>query len=131
MKKVKKTIVFLMKTSIIAEGLLKEFDNSTEYDAISLNDYQNIELYLSNKSPKIILIEVPDHSSYSLGYCLEICRKLKDTYKDCKIILFISYTYLEYILPEVIEAKREGDIDAFTSANIRIEELLAHIKALG
>ncbi len=120
-----------MKTSIIAEGLLKEFDNSTEYDAISLNDYQNIELYLSNKSPKIILIEVPDHSSYSLGYCLEICRKLKDTYKDCKIILFISYTYLEYILPEVIEAKREGDIDAFTSANIRIEELLAHIKALG
>ena len=46
-------------------------------------------------------------------------------------MLFVNYTYLDHILPEVIEAKKEGDIDAFTTPNNRLEEVVAQIKGLG
>ncbi len=126
----KKNVLFIMYTGIIGDGLSKSFDGDKEYDISLTKNYKESELYVGNKTPDVVVVEVPDYSMYPLSFCLDICRKYKRTYPRSKTMLFITYTYLDEILPEVIEAKREGDIDGFASANMRIEEVVATIKAL-
>ena len=126
----KKTIAFVMYTGIIGQGLYKSFESCDEYNAVLTKDYKNAELYLNGKNPNILVVEVPDYSLYPLTYCLEVCQRFKDNYPHCKCMLFLSYTYLDSILSEVIEAKRNGQIDGFSTANTRIEEVIATIKAL-
>ncbi|HZJ76505.1 MAG TPA: hypothetical protein VFC70_02240 [Oscillospiraceae bacterium] len=126
----KKNIVFVMHTNIIGQGLNRNFQDDSEYESVFTTDYKDAELYLGDKTPHIAVIEVPDYSQYPLSYCLKVCQRFKKTYSDCKCLLFLTYTYVDDILPEVIEAKREGKIDGFTSANTRIEEVMATIRAL-
>lgn len=127
---VKKKIVFVMYTKIIGQGLYKNFTGNGEYDAVLTSDYKDTELYLGGKAPQIVVVEVPDHSLYPLSHCLEVCKRFKSNYPHCKCMLFLSYTYLDNILYEVVEAKRDGKIDGFTTANTRVEEVVAAIKAL-
>lgn len=125
------TVIFLMKTMIIGEGLKKEFLNCPGYHAVLTDDYENAEMFLGGRTPKVVVIEVPDRSLYPLALCLGVASRFKKNYQNCKIMLFVNYTYLDHILPEVIEAKKEGDIDAFTTPNNRLEEVVAQIKGLG
>ena len=126
-----KTILFIMHTGIIGQGLHKNFQDNKEYHPVLTSDYKNAELYLCGKTPETVVIEVPDHSLYPLSYCLEVGKRLKKAYPSCQVLLFLSYTYLDDILPVVVEAKRAGEIDGFTTANARIEEVIATIKSLG
>ncbi len=126
----KRNIAFIMYTNIVGQGLSRNFQDDNEYETFFTTNYEDAELYLGGKNPHVVVVEVPDHSQYPLSYCFAICQRFKKIYPDCKCLLFLTYTYLDNILPEVIEAKREGKIDGFTSANTRIEEVVAIIKAL-
>ena len=126
----KKVIAFVMYTGVIGQGFYREFQSSPEFDPVLINDYQNAELYLDDKTPCILVIEVPDHSSYPLSYCLEICNRFKRAFPLCKCMLFLSYTYMDNILSEVVAARRNGQIDDFATAHTRVEEISAAIQAL-
>ncbi len=126
----KKSIVFLMHTYIIGQGLKKEFVGFEQYETILITDYKNAELYLGDTSPDVLVIEVPDYSFYPFCFCLEICSRFKEKFPDCRIMLFLTYTHMDDILAEVVEAKREGLIDGFITGQTRIEEIVAGIKSL-
>lgn len=126
----KKNIVFLMYTSIIGQGLEREFLKQKEYETVLTNDYENTELYLNKKTPDIILIEVADHSSYPIGYCMQVSDRFKKKYPQCKSMLFLNHTPMEEIIEEVIKAKKENRIDGFTTSFTRLEEIVAGLKAL-
>lgn len=126
----KKLIAFVMYTGIIGQGLQREFQNGDEYETVLITDYKNAKLYLNNKDPLILFIEVPDHSSYHLSYCLEVCDRFKGAYPQCKCMLFLSCTYMDSLMQEVIEAKRNGRIDGFATTFTRVEEIIAGVKAL-
>lgn len=125
-----RNIAFVMYTSIIGEGFRDSFKDNKEYMTVLTTQYKDADLYLKGMIPDVVVVEVPSHSSYPLSYCLSICGRFKKLYPLCKAMLFITYTYLEDIFPEVIEAKRQGQIDGFMSANNKLEEVIAGIKAL-
>lgn len=125
-----KNLAFVMYTSIIGEGLREKFKGDNEYNIVLTTEYKEADLYLNNKTPDLVVVEVPSHSAYPLSYCLLVCEKFKKINPHCKAMIFITYTYLEDILPEIIEAKRQGKIDGFMSANNKVEEVIAAIKAL-
>lgn len=125
-----KNVALVMYTSIIGEGLRDRLKEDNEYFTILTNDYQDAELYLGDKTPDIVVVEVPAHSAYPLSYCLYVCEKFKRINSSCKAMLFITYTYSEDLYPEIIEAKRQGQIEGFMSANNKVEEVIATIKSL-
>lgn len=125
-----RNIAFVMYTSIIGEGFRDKFKDNKEYTTILTTQYKDAELYLKDMIPDVVVVEVPSHSAYPLSYCLSICEKFKKINPACKAMLFITYTYLEDIFPEIIEARRQGQIDGFMSANNKVEEVIAGIKAL-
>lgn len=126
----KRKIAFIMYTSIIGEGFMDKFKGNIEYETALTIQYKDAELYLNDMIPDVVMIEVPSHSAYPLSYCLDICKRFKNINPLCKAMLFITYTYMEDIFPEIIEAKRQGLIDGFMSANNKVEEVIASIKGL-
>lgn len=125
-----KTIVFIMHTGIIGQGLVREISADDEYKAHLLFDYQEALMELEYLKPDVLVVEVPDHSKYPLSYCLNICRDYKKLKPMSKCILFVTYTFVDNILPEIIEARRNNEIDGFATGNTPIEEVLATIKSL-
>lgn len=125
-----RNIAFVMYTSIIGEGFRDKFEGDKDYTTILTTQYKDAELYLNGMVPDVVVVEVPSHSAYPLSHCLSICERFKKINSNCKAMLFITYTYLEDIFPEIIEAKRQGQIDGFMSANNKVEEVIAGIKAL-
>lgn len=126
----KKIIQLVMYSTFIGQGMEEKLKASLEYRTILTEDYKNAEIYLRGASPHILLVETPDHPALPLGYCLALCDRYKRTYPDCKIMLFVTYTYMDDILQEVAMAKRLGRIDGFITGQMRPLDIVAQIQGL-
>lgn len=130
MCRMKKTVVIVIYTMMIGQGLMTELEKLGEYDVILTDDYDNAELSVRAAIPSLLIIEVPNHSLHSLSECLEIGDRFAEMFPGCRSLLLLSYTYMDLLFPGVIEAKRDERIEGFVTTQTRLEEIVATIQSL-
>ena len=75
---------------------------------------------------KATLIEVAETGPYDIGYCLALCKELREDTPECKLILMCSEQD-EKTIKEVVEAKGKNEIDDFVFYDVTIDYLTSKL----
>lgn len=122
-------IVLIMKRRPVAQGIMN-----------CLQDYKNIRLVyepyyhrghitIKNNKARVALIEVAESGPYDIGYCLELCKKLREETPDCTLILMCSEQD-EKTIKKVVEAKGQNRIDDFVFFDVTIDYLTSKLMSI-
>ena len=120
------TIILLMKRKPIAQAIINSLKDKEEICPIYESNYKNVSLTITKYKPKAVLIEVAEAGPYDIGYCLELCKKIRRKTPECKLILMSSERD-ERSVKEVITAKSQDKIDDFVFYDVTIDYLTSNL----
>ena len=68
--------------------------------------------------PDVLLMEVKAYSPWMFSERMDICKKMKQTMPECRIILFVDDESDSDLTAKVRQAKRDGVIAAFLFGSV-------------
>jgi len=68
--------------------------------------------------PDVLLMEIKAYSPWMFSERMDICRKMKRTMPECRIILFVDDENDSDLTAKVRQAKWDGTIDAFLFGSV-------------
>lgn len=119
-------ILLLMIRKPIAQAIINSFKDKQEASPIYEQNYKNARFTIINHNPKAVLIEVGESGPYDIGYCLELCKKIRRKAPECKLLL-MCLEKDERSVKEVIRAKEEERIDDFVFYDVTIDYLTSKL----
>ena len=79
--------MLFMQRKAIVESLMMEAIEYSDIKLIYEPIYLNASLTIGKHHAKVALIEVAELNLYSIGYCLELCKNLREKTPECKLVL--------------------------------------------
>ena len=119
-------VVLIMQRKAIAQGLMIRLRDSPDINLIYEPDYNNADMAINSTNAKAALIEVAESGPYDVGYCLELCKKLRENKPECKLILMCSEQE-ENCVKQVVDAKGDKLIDDFVFYDVTIDYLASKL----
>ena len=118
MQKMKK-IVLDIQSGIHAHSmermLMQKLDN---YQVVISELPDSTAGWCRSHRPDVLLMEVKAYSPWMFSERMDICKKMKRTMPECRIILFVDDESDSDLTAKVQQAKRDGDIDAFLFGSV-------------
>lgn len=68
--------------------------------------------------PDVLLMEVKAYSPWMFSERMDICKKMKKTMPECRVILFVDDESDSDLTGKVRQAKRDGIIEAFLFGSV-------------
>lgn len=122
-------IMLIVHRKAIAQELMYRIRDRPEIKLIYESDYNNASISINNYKAKAALIEVAESGPYDIRYCLALCKKLRKTIPECKLLLMCSEED-EKTVREVVDAKGEKLIDDFVFYDVTIDYLLSKLTSI-
>ena len=122
-------VVLIMKRKPVAQGFMHSLQYNTDIRLIYEPYYHKASLAIYNYNAKAALIEVAEAGPYDIGYCLALCKELKDSVPECKLILICSEQD-ENTIKLVVDAKVKKEIDDFVFFDVTIDYLISKLRSI-
>ena len=125
-------IVVSIQNGLLAEALAKLLENSGEfqpYRTAADGSNRTVQACVACAAD-IVLMEVTRVQSTALETRLNEGKQIRQLVPGCKIVLLCDEKISPEIAHEVIEAKRNGQIDAFYYSSLTGKYLMAALYAL-
>lgn len=119
-------VILIMKRKPIAQGLMNSLQYSKDINLIYEPYYHKANLIIQNHKAKAALIEVAETGTYDIGYCLALCKELKKSTPECKLIIMCSEQD-DKVIKLVIDAKGKKEIDDFVFYDVTIDYLASKL----
>lgn len=119
-------IILIMKRKPVAQGFMNSLQYSSDIQIIYEPYYHKADLAIQKHHAKAALIEVAETGPYDIGYCLALCKELREDRPECKLILMCSEQD-EKTVKLVVEAKGKKEIDDFVFFDVTIEYLASKL----
>ena len=103
--------------------------DSSDIELIYEPYYHKSNITIQSYNAKAALIEVAETGPYDIGYCLALCKEIRDNTPSCKLILMCSEQD-EKNIKKVIEAKGGGEIDDFVFYDVTIDYLTSKLMSI-
>ena len=118
MQKMKK-IVLDIQSGIHAHNmermLMQKLD---DYQVVISESPDSTAGWCRSHRPDVLLMEVKAYSPWMFSERMDICKKMKQTMPECRIILFVDDESDSDLTAKVRQAKRDGVIDAFLFGSV-------------
>lgn len=118
MQKMKK-IVLDIQSGIHAHNmermLMQKLD---DYQVVISESPDSTAGWCRSHRPDVLLMEVKAYSPWMFSERMDICKKMKQTMPECRIILFVDDESDSDLTAKVRQAKRDGAIDAFLFGSV-------------
>ncbi len=118
----------MLKRRSLCDGLCSIFQSSGVGEHMIEIRYENLITTALQKSPQVILLEVPECGLPSIAECLSISDEIKQKLPTCKILLMCSERD-KVAVGGSIEAKKTGRVDDFVFFDTSVQYLTASLKA--
>ena len=115
-------IILIMQRQAVAQGLMSKLRFSPDLKLIYEPYYHKANYTIQNYNAKAAIIEVAESGPYDIGYCLALCKELRENTPECKLILMCS-DQDEKTIDLVIEAKAKERIDDFVFFDVTTDYL--------
>ena len=122
-------VLLILQRDAIIEGLMAKLCNNLEIHLMVEPDHRKALVAISSQPFKAVLIEVTESGCYDISYCLELCRELRITVPDCKLLLMCSEQD-ETSVEQVIQAKSDKSIDDFVFFDVTVDYLASKLLTL-
>ncbi len=113
-------VVLIMKRTPVAQGIMNNLKDSPDIRIIYQPKYKNTSITISNHNAKAALIEVTESGPYGIEYCLGLCKEVRKTTPECKLILMCPEQD-EKSIKRVVDAKGGDEIDDFVFYDVTID----------
>lgn len=119
-------VILTMKRKPVAQGFMNSLKDRRDIILIYEPYYHKTSLTIQRHNAKATLIEVAETGPYDIGYCLALCKELREDTPECKLILMCSEQD-EKTIKEVVEAKGKNEIDDFVFYDVTIDYLTSKL----
>lgn len=114
-----KKIVLDIQSGIHAHNmermLLQKLD---DYQVVISETPDSTAGWCRSHRPDVLLMEIKAYSPWMFSERMDICRKMKRTMPECRIILFVDDENDSDLTAKVRQAKWDGTIDAFLFGSV-------------
>ena len=122
-------VLLILQRDAIIQSLMAKLCNNLEIRLMVEPDHRKALVALNSQAFKAVLIEVAESGRYDISYCLELCRELRITVPDCKLLLMCSEQD-EPSVERVIQAKSDKSIDDFVFFDVTVDYLASKLLSL-
>lgn len=122
-------IMLIMNRKSIAQGFVDKFQKSQDTNLIYESDYHNANVAIDSCNANVALIEATESGPYDMDYCLTLCKGLRKQSPDCKLLLMCPEQD-EKIIKQVVDAKRQKQIDDFVFYDVTIDYLASKLTSI-
>ena len=119
-------VILIMKRKPIAQSFMNSLEDSPDIRLIYQPYYHRSSLTIQRYKAKAALIEVAETGPYDIGYCMALCKELRESVPECKLILMCS-DQDEKTIKEVIDAKGKNYIDDFVFFDVTTDYLASKL----
>lgn len=119
-------IILVMKRKPIAQGLMNSLQDCPDIHLIYEPYYHKTDFAIRKHNAKAALIEVAETGPYDIGYCLSLCKEVRENIPECKLILMCSEQDEETI-KLVVKAKGKKKIDDFVFFDVTTDYLTSKL----
>ena len=125
-------IVLSIRNNLVCEALTRSLAESGEFRPYKLLFSRENEVLRECKaiSPEILLLEVAFGRKTDLKTRLAEASEVRQSLPNCKIIFLCDENSSPELANQVVQAKRDGQIDAFFYASVGSRYLVAALTAI-
>ncbi len=124
-----KKILLVMDRKVLAEALLMEMKNISEFVFRKEYNYHKAVIAAEVFQPNIMLLEIPESKKVTLAQSLEICDQVRSAFAECKILLLTPEGNKD-AKEMAIEAVQQGRVSDFIYYDTSMEYLISKIKSM-
>lgn len=128
-----KKIVISIQNGLLAEAITEMLSYSGEFQPFRMkvgNKKDDVVDCCEMFSADILLAEVAYSSGTAIETRLREVKELRQRVPECKIVLLCEENSTPEITREVIQAKRDGEIDNFFYSSVTAKYLLAALVSM-
>lgn len=100
------SILLIMKRKVLADALVRTMKDAPRFEFYTEYNYAGAILTTEILRPAVIVLEIPESGDWTVGKCLTLCDRLKETHPDGKILVLCP----------------EGDTDACDATIAAVQE---------
>ncbi len=125
-------IILSIRNNLVCEALTRSLEESGEFRPYKLLFSRENEVLRECKalSPDILLLEVAFGRRTDLKTRLAEASEVRQNSPNCKIIFLCDENSSPELANQVVQAKRDGQIDAFFYASVGTRYLVAALTAI-
>lgn len=118
-----------MQRKAIVQVLMNRLGNNPYIRLIYESDYNNAKTSIDKHKAKAALVEVAETGPYNIRYCLALCKELRESKPDCKLILMCPEDD-EGSVKQVVNAKGKKLIDDFVFYDVTMDYLTSKLLSI-
>lgn len=124
-----KTILLAMKRKAVAQGLMLKVRERPDIQMKHEPNYENIDKVIKDQGSDTVLIEVSESGEYDIGYCLDMCTRLRSDIPYCKLLLMCPERN-KVCVTQAISSKTDKLIDDFVFYDTSVDYLVSKLLSL-
>lgn len=124
-----KTVLLIMRRASLAQGLMAKVRDAPGLRLCYEPDYARVAESIRSHQVAGVLLEVAEDGAQDMGYCLALCRRLREMAPHCHLMLMCPEGQKETV-HRAVEAKRRGEIDDFVFYDVSLDYLAASLQTL-
>ena len=119
-------VILIMKRKPVAQVFMQSLQDNPDIHLIYEPYYHKAIYTIESYKARVALIEVAEAGPYEIEYCLSLCKELKRTSLECKLILMCS-EHDEKTIKKVVDAKGKKEIDDFVFFDVTLDYLASKL----
>ena len=124
-----KTILLIMRRASLAQGLMAKARDDPDLRLCYEPDYDHVDAAIHSHQATGALLEVAEDGRQDMGFCLDLCARLREVAPRCRLMLMCPEGQTEAVR-RAVKAKRRGQIDDFVFYDVSLDYLAASLQTL-
>lgn len=122
------TILLIMRRKPIAQSLANKLQSRDVHVAYE-PEYDHAQEAIRSHNAGVVLIEAAESGLHNTAYCLALCKQLRTTSPQCRLLLMCPEQDKKSVL-QAVDAKRENRIDDFVFYDVTIDYLATKMMSM-
>lgn len=123
-------IVINTQNALFADMLRRSLRSGGDFNIYLVERPEEVVPAFRRTAADIVLMEVTAYPPYRLEERLELCRQIKQSDPNCKVVLLVDEKAEQKIADDVKDAKLFGLIDQFVFSSVSSTYLVALLETL-